>query len=85
LCFQVDVSVVYDELINLVEESLKQFDLNTMISPVDIYKSKESQFKNITIRITLNNTSRTMTGEEANKVIDSVVSHLAKQINAKII
>jgi phenylalanyl-tRNA synthetase beta chain len=85
LCFRVDSSVAYEKLISAVSDSLKQFDLNTTISPIDIYKSNESQSKNITIRITLNDSNRTMTGEEVGKVIDSVVSYVSKQIDAKII
>ena len=85
ICFQVANDESYGQIIALVEESLKEFDLQTEIQPVDIYQAEAAETKNITIRIILTSHDHTLTGEEAAHVIDTVASHVTNKLAASVI
>lgn len=74
ICFQVAAGSAYEELLSVVEEALRDSQLETAVEPVDIYAEDNSKTKNITLRIRLTSHDKTLTGEEAAAVIDTVIA-----------
>ena len=78
ICFKVADNVQYNQIISAIEQVLNDIELEITISPLDIYKSENSDAKNITVRIKLVSNDHTLTGDEissATKIItESVIS-----------
>lgn len=78
VCFKVDKKIIFSQIISSAESALKKVKLETSILPVDIYQSNEGDTKNITIRVKLTASDRTLTSDEVTAVIkklsDSVIS-----------
>lgn len=77
ICFQVDQNIQYSQILESAESDLRQIDLESEISPVDIYQADKSSTKNITIRIKLTSHEHTLSSDEVmvavNNVIDAVI------------
>jgi phenylalanyl-tRNA synthetase beta chain len=85
ICFQVKSEISYAEIIESANEALKNDNLMTNISPIDIYQAENSDTKNITIRIKLIPIDRTLTGEDVTATIDSVIDVVTAKIGASVI
>lgn len=85
ICFQVEETVTYGEIIAAVRSVLGDTKLETSIAPVDIYQPPNMTTKNITIRIKLTSHEKTLTSEEGNKVVEDVVAVVQQQTNAIIV
>ncbi|MDK2899357.1 MAG: phenylalanyl-tRNA synthetase beta chain [Patescibacteria group bacterium] len=85
ICLQVSNDVNFNQIINNIEDTLDSIDLETEISPVDIYQAKDNMVKNITIRIKLFAYDHTLTSDEVAEVINKVVDSAVVKINAKVI
>lgn len=86
LCLRVEAGLayqkVYDEVSKLALEH-KPEDVNTTISPVDIYQDeKDTDHKQITLRLNLVSYERTLTTEIANKLLDSIAEGASKNLKA---
>jgi phenylalanyl-tRNA synthetase beta chain len=85
ICFQVNEDVTYAQIVASVNEVLAQTDLETTVSPVDIYAPSEGSLKNITIRIKLTSHEKTLTGEEVTGLINTVIDTVSQVTNATVI
>lgn len=85
ICFQVANSVSYGQIVSAVETALQATSLISNVSPLDLYHAEGSETKNITIRIQLASYDKTMTAEEVNTVIDSVIGEVTKATEGKVI
>lgn len=85
ICFQVATDVMYGQIVANVAFVLKDVELETNVTPVDIYQAENSPTKNITIRIKLTAHDRTLTGDEVATIIDNVGRVVVEQLNAQII
>lgn len=85
ICFQVNLEVSYQQIIDAVQSGLATVDLDWRIEPVDIYQPNGKQVKNITIRLELASMDRTLTSENANDVVNTVISTVIKVTKAIII
>ena len=85
VCFQVANSVSYGQIIEAAEAALKTTGLIFTVAPLDLYQAEGSDTKNITVRIQLGSYDKTMTAEEVNKVIDSVIDEVTKATDGKVI
>lgn len=74
ICFQVNEHVSYAEIVEVVNTVLAETDLETVVSPVDIYAPSEGVLKNVTIRIKLTSHDKTLAGDEVARLVDAVVS-----------
>jgi phenylalanyl-tRNA synthetase beta subunit len=72
--------VTYGDVIAAVQSALTSSYMQTVISPVDIYRPDSSQAKNITIRISFVADDHTLTGDEVaaemSRIVDTVVTAL---------
>jgi phenylalanyl-tRNA synthetase beta chain len=85
ICFQVNSSVNYGDILACVDVALRGSDLESAVSPIDIYQADASETKNVTIRIKLTAHDRTLTGDEVAGVIQQVTSAATEQLHAVII
>lgn len=85
ICFKVATEVNYSQIIDSALRALKLTELESSISPVDIYHSKGSDTKNITIRIRLTSHDHTLAGSEVLSVIQSVISAVTIETKAVVI
>ncbi|MDB5186773.1 MAG: pheT [Candidatus Saccharibacteria bacterium] len=85
VCFQVNDSVQYGQIVECAEVVLRDSNLDTIISPVDIYKAENSDTKNVTIRIKLTAYDRTLTGDEVTGIMNQVTAAAIEQLHATIV
>ena len=82
VCFRLSADTSYAQLVSVVEDCLqKQANIQSSIAPVDIYQSKDDvEHKNITIRLTLQHTDRTLETSEANSLLESIVAKVGSEL-----
>jgi phenylalanyl-tRNA synthetase beta chain len=85
VCFQVSNEVAYESIVSKATEALDHTELIASVLPVDIYQAEASDTKNITIRIQLASYDKTMTSEEVNEIVDTVISSVIKATNGRVI
>lgn len=85
ICFSVDESTSYGQIVTAAEGALESITLEVMLSPVDIYQSLGAKTKNITIRVKLTSYSHTLTGDEVSSVIDSLAESVVAETHASVI
>ncbi len=85
ICFQVDNGVAYGQLIDAVKQGLANSQLETTITPVDIYQAQAATTKNITVRIGLTSHTKTLSGDEIAAIIATMVTETVDKTGAKVI
>lgn len=85
ICYQVANDVSYSQIIDSATMALNDIDLETVITPVDIYQADNSATKNVTVRIKLTAHDRTLTGDEVASIIARVNTSVIAQVRATII
>ena len=85
ICFQVGQSVSYAQVIAAADEALADTDLETMVSPLDIYQPANAPTKNITLRIKLTSYEKTLTSDEVALVVGNIVTKVTSATNAIVI
>lgn len=85
VCFQVEQSVNYNQIIDAAEVALAEIELDSEITPVDIYQTENGETKNVTIRVKLISHDHTLVGEEISAAINHVTSAVVAATYAKVI
>lgn len=85
ICFQVASDVRYDQIIESVKGVLDSQSLIGTVEPVDIYQPENGSVKNITVRIKLVSHERTLTSDDASKVVASVIDAVKAHTAATVI
>lgn len=85
ICFQVDGSVNYSQVVDAASMSLDKTGLEFEITPVDIYQSEGSQTKNITIRLKFTSYQHTLEGKEVAELVNAVSASVINTVNATVI
>jgi len=85
ICFQVESGKTYAEIVDEAQKVLSLSELETNISPVDIYQPDDGNTKNITIRISLVAMDHTLTSIEANDLMKKVSDSVIKATGATVI
>ncbi|HET6747134.1 MAG TPA: phenylalanine--tRNA ligase subunit beta [Candidatus Saccharimonadales bacterium] len=85
ICFRVSAEISYAEIVSAVARVLESETVESSIAPVDIYQSEDKTMKNITIRIKLIAHDRTLTGDDAARIVDDVTTNVIKQTNATVV
>lgn len=82
VCLRVAESVSYAQLGQAVHKALGEDELlATTIAPLDIYqRDSEPGYKQITFRITLQHTDRTLTTDEVNTLLEKTVARLSETV-----
>jgi len=85
VCFRVADTVSFGALQACVESALREQSVGTSLIPVDIYQAKDSKDKQITFRISMTNYDKTMTGAEANQVVEAVIKKAQAELGAIVV
>lgn len=85
VCFQVSRDTTFQQVIDVAAESLKKLELLSGIEPLDIYQPETGETKNITIRIKLASYEKTLTGDEVSEVMNALIEHVTKALDATVI
>jgi phenylalanyl-tRNA synthetase beta subunit len=64
---------------------LETIELESNISPVDIYQPEDGNTKNITIRVKLTSYDHTLTSDEVASVINSITDTVIQKTQATIV
>jgi phenylalanyl-tRNA synthetase beta chain len=78
ICFVVPEMVTYQELYEKVTKSLENNDLRSEMRCIDIYKKEKSEDRNITVRISLSNTKKTLTDKDFKKIREKIEKNIKK-------
>jgi phenylalanyl-tRNA synthetase beta subunit len=65
--------------------ALNDIDLESSVTPIDIYQADGSTTKNVTVRIKLTAHDRTMTGEEVANLMTQINTAVIADTNATVI
>jgi phenylalanyl-tRNA synthetase beta chain len=85
ICFQVEQSVQYQDITQIVNKVLAEYDLETSVEPIDFYQAEGLTTKNITLRIKLTAHDHTLTSDEAMQVIDAVAAPVTTQLGGRVV
>ena len=85
ICFQVDDDVLYADVIDSTKAALRDVDIVSSVTPLDIYQADGATTKNITIRIRLTASDRTLTSEDAAGILAVVTRTVTTQTHAQVI
>lgn len=85
ICFRVADSVQYDDIINALEKTKDSDSISMSFMPVDIYRPKDGQTKNVTIRVTLTSYDHTLGGNEVSAEINELMQRVSEVTGAEVI
>ena len=85
ICFQVDASLSYSQLLQPLEDVLSKIELETAVLPVDIYQADGSNVKNVTIRIRFTSHTYTLTGEEIAQHVQEATTAVMTATGAQVV
>ncbi len=85
ICFQVSQDVAYGHIVAAAADALSTQELESHITPFDIYQPDGSATKNITVRLTLTSHQKTLTGVEVAGVVDAVITQVQRQTQATVV
>lgn len=85
VCFRVDASQTYGALEFTLKQAIKKYDIRISFEPSDIYHGQSSDTKNITIKIKLEPTDKTLTSTEANKIIEEISNQVCSVCQATVV
>lgn len=82
VCLKVAAGVHYGDLAAQVSAGFPADDrMRVVVAPLDIYKRDgDASHKQITFRVTLQHSERTLTTDETNDLLDAMVRHVAEHI-----
>lgn len=82
--FETPQEVNFAQVRNDFANNLKADDLGVVITPIDAYqKYEDSKARNLTFRLKITNTKKTMSAEEINKIVDKAVEKTSKKLGLK--
>jgi len=82
ITFKTPTTTSFAEVAKVFAANIHGKRLITTIKPIDIYqKYADSPTRNITLRLSLNNSDKTMSSEEINKIVDRAVEATEKKLS----
>lgn len=85
ICFQVDQVVNHAQVVDAAKLALCEVELETAITTVDIYQPEVGETKNITLRIRLAASDRTLTSEEVAVIISKLTDEVVTATSATVV
>ncbi len=77
--------VSYAELYAALEAAIRTIDIEVDMAPLGIYQPDDDATKTTTFRLVLTSHGKTLTSDEANQIIDTLVSRLVASVDAEIV
>lgn len=85
ITFKVAANVSYAQVNQAAEEGLKSANLDTVVTPLDIYQPAEGGTKNVTLRIRLTSQEKTLSGDEVSGVMETLAGYVISALGATVI
>lgn len=86
ICYQVSSETSYGDIVDCILGEVKQDELvQVKLEPVDIYKADALDVKNITVRLTISASDRTLSGEEVAAITDRLSRKVIEKLGATVI
>ncbi len=85
ITLQVSSETSFSTVQKAIEAVLKDVEIEWSLTPTGVYQPENGTTKNITFHIQLTNHEKTITRDEANKIIDAVATKVSKKLSAKVI
>lgn len=85
ICFQVGSDVPYAAVYDAAMTGLEQSHLNGHISPLDMYEPTDAQTKNITLRIKLGSSEKTLAGDEITDAVNVLAKNVVDTLGAVVV
>jgi len=85
ICFRVASDTDYGQIVNILDDELKDIDLDSEVLPVDIYQPKDLGVKNITVRVKLAASDHTLTSDEVNSATIRLTESVIAKTGATVI
>ncbi|HET7629767.1 MAG TPA: hypothetical protein VFK03_00165, partial [Candidatus Saccharimonadales bacterium] len=85
LTLQVGQETNYADIARLIDKTLASSQLLTKFELIDIYQADGSDTKNLTFRLHLTDSDRTITAEVANQLLDQIADQAKSRLRAEII
>ncbi len=85
ICFQVDQVVTHAQVVDAAKLALREVELESVITTVDIYQADNGETKNITLRIRLTAGDRTLTSEEVAVIISALTEEVVTATSATVV
>jgi phenylalanyl-tRNA synthetase beta chain len=85
ICFQVDQVVTHAQVVEAAKLALREVELESAITTVDIYQPESGDTKNVTLRIRLAASDRTLTSEEVAVIISKLTDEVVTATSAVVV
>lgn len=86
ICLRIAAEISYQRVVDVILAELQHQPYESSLIPVDIYqKTREDDFKQVTVRIALVSHKETITTESANSVVDKVVAAAQQELKAELV
>ena len=85
ICFRVDQVVTHAQVVEAAKLALREVELESAITTVDIYQPENGDTKNVTLRIRLAASDRTLTSEEVAVIISKLTDEVVTATSAVVV
>lgn len=85
ICFQVDLGVTYQDVVDAAHTAITELPLEVTIVPLDLYQAEGSTTKNVTLRVTLTSHERTLASGEITEIMQTLSGGVSTAVRAIVI
>lgn len=85
ICFRVSRDVSYAQVNQVTAEGLRFSGIDFTVLPLDIYQPETGDTKNVTLRIRLVPSNKTLIGDEVAVIMKQVSDHVTTQLHATVV
>lgn len=85
ISFKVTSDVTYGAITTLARKGLEDIEVDTVITPGDIYQAQGEPTKSVTISVTLTSHHKTLSSDEANAIVDKLATAVTQGVGAEVI
>ncbi len=85
ICFRISNDISYAQLLAAVETALNGVSLETSVSPLDVYRADGSETKNVTLRLSFVSHQKTLTSDEINEVMTTIIDNVAMATHGEVV
>ena len=85
ISLQVNRSVSYAQVKNAALSGLESTNVHTEVTPIDFYQPESGETKNITLRVRINSSEKTLTADDAADVMRQMAESVISTLGATVV
>lgn len=85
ICIQVSPETTYQQVVDVAQKALVDEVIEWHVTPVDIYQPEDEAYKNVTLRVSLIDHTKTITTDEASIKMAYIAEAAREKLAAKIV